>query len=290
MSRALRERRAASSAHSASAGGYVALGILALATVGGIIYAANEVNTAGASESAATPIAVASSTPEGSPSETDEEISTPSATPTIDASAPIGSTTWTLESTEGYTETVEVSVSEPVTGQELDGVAIGGNAFDSPMYLSDVCSVDATKDAVIPVHVVVTNTTSGFDTYMSYGITATFNNSVSYQAPTSLSTDERFEVANTYKDGDSACTPLFSTGVNAFWSSTFTNGENTQDTFYVIVHDYRTPAVPDGDSQVLALVHLVPMNSTADAENETDYYTAQTPTSTLALNGASTSI
>ena len=269
--------------HKTALVGPVILGVLIAVIIGGGIIASighRDQLDALASESSA---AASSATPSESPSEA--EIFTPPPTPTISASTPLGSTTWTLTSPSGHTEKLTVSVSEPVTGTQLDGVAIGGGLFESPTYLSDVCSIDTARDAVVPVHIEATNTTSGVGTALSYALTAVPYSTGYYVAPTTLNSIARFAVAATYADHQNACDSLVDSGANGYWNATYAQGESGSKDVYIVIHDYVTPSTPQGDSQVLHLVRLIPFASTSDSDTNGEFYQPDEANVPLGLDG-----
>lgn len=215
----------------------------------------------------------------------------PDATPTPTSSAPLGTVRWSLKSASGYSEQVAVSVGALITGAQLQEVSVDYASTDDPaggtVLLSDVCTIDPDSDVAIPVTVTATSTTADFQAYLSYGVRAVDVPDPDYVAPTSLGGDTRFEAASVYSDGDTECNSLTTEGANTVWRTPVDEGRTITDIFYVVVHDYRTPAAPGGDASVLGQVRLIPSSSSASSadDNTRELYAPDPGQPTLALDG-----
>lgn len=225
------------------------------------------------------------------PTVTETQPPQSAATPTPTPSAPLGSVTWSLESASGYTEKVSVAVGDVMTGTELEGVSFSYHStvdgMDGSIPLDNVCSVDPDSDAVIPVTVTATSTTAGFQAYLSYTVGAFDTSDSEYVAPTSMDSADRFETANAYSGGDTSCRSLTREGAGAHWSTPVDQGGTRTDLFYVVVHDYRTPAAPDGDAPVLGLIRLIPYASSAESSVDSggEQYAPSDLETLIALDG-----
>ena len=161
---------------------------------------------------------------------TPQTLSTPSPTPSKPTSngKTVGSVTWSLRSTSGYSETLDVAVGDIVSGDALKTVSLdytvgeGERATSSSMPLTNICTIDPQKDAAVRVKVTGTSTTAGgFVTYLSYSIGARIAHSDTYKRPTSMSDSSRLEAAHVYTGGNFECADLssYGGGANANWTT-----------------------------------------------------------------------
>ena len=158
-------------------------------------------------------------------------------TSTIGVGRFVRSWNFTATATSGYSESVELQVGNPV--QYQSGLANGQDVAGS------ACTLDQT-DALIPFEMTLTNTTTGFDTF----VTASFSGIGSTSLPGFPGAELDVEAAYSggsqcfnSANGDSS----FSTNSSVTLSP---NGNSVLFGFFVVTNFY-SPNFPNGDTSML---------------------------------------
>lgn len=166
--------------------------------------------------------------------------------PAASLGEPVVTREWHVETQSGYTGTWSVSVYAPA-----DASAIPALPVTQRTVLS--CSVNPQVDVVVPVSFAFTNTTERFD------IEASVQFNLASWKGDSLEEQEQRPDHGYWGDvvvgGGGRCTDTFR-GSDAFlysalWSSV-PPGATISDDFFVVIGDYYSPNMPDGDRLYLA--------------------------------------
>jgi hypothetical protein len=141
---------------------------------------------------------------------------------------------WDTRSDSGGTATVTLELGEVTRAGE--GVP------EQHAELTGICDVDAERDAFVPVRITVRNTTDGFS--LSPSVTLRLNN-----VESRFDATVRVDAANDFSDGpqcDALTDGSIDDGTGVGFGDLAPEGEDSHDSLLVL-HDYYTPAYPDGD-------------------------------------------
>ena len=173
----------------------------------------------------------------------------------------------TSDTSSGYTAKRSLSVDDPVgtwtivgstdTGYSAKATVTVGRpekiATDLTQLLA--CSGDATVDAIVPVTITYENTSPGFSAAMELQIDASY-----VGGAISLEGDNEYTAENVCKSNGRL--------YGAQWKEPEVSGGSNSDDFYVVVHNYYTPANPAGDLESWQGVTFTPgfrLGATSDA-------------------------
>lgn len=185
-----------------------------------------------------------------SPTPTPIETPTPLPPPSI---VPSGFTqTWLqgFVATGGYTETVAVSVGTPesigadyprqVSTGSCSSVGLSGSDCTRTTFTSGhSCTANKTTDAVVPISVESSSTTSAFSQVVGARLTFQSSSQLQYEA---------------YYDSGPVCNDGSSGGLaeSSMSTNTLKSGEGTTLPMFLIIENYYTPDHPHGDPSLLA--------------------------------------
>lgn len=189
------------------------------------------------------------------------------------------SATWSLSNELGYTYDLTLSLGEP-TSRGQSGVSHPKAASNR---LGSICGFDGNSDAAIPAEIAVTATTPGEATTPGAALIIASDYAIGRFGPpdpsepplaayngvgiTPYADDDRVSVEQFYSDGGH-CWAFSSTnswgygqagGFAYGWSSPVATGDIVKGQFFIIVHNYYTPAMPQGDPDLLGYIALRPM-------------------------------
>lgn len=159
---------------------------------------------------------------------------------------------WTFTDSQGFTFESVVDVKSPTgTYSETYGSALEGTR--KTYNLGDACRFDPARDIAVPVEVTSTARTAGFDTVISYRIAVS--------ALGDFMQVRSFSIETYYTGGASCESPSTNwSGATAQAGVKFTDpvktGSSGKGTHVVIIHDWKTPNAPDGDSAALAKLRV----------------------------------
>lgn len=158
--------------------------------------------------------------------------------------------TWQFKDAQGYSFTATVDVQQPTGTFSVDNTSwnLEGGTKGKRHELGDSCSFDPTSDIAVPVKVRVTATTERFETSVSLQFAVTSSRE--------FSRTRTFSIESYYTDY-SHCDSVSS----GFWGGTASNRVSWNNplatnasgiaTFAVIIHDWKTPNAPNGDTAAL---------------------------------------
>jgi hypothetical protein len=167
---------------------------------------------------------------------------------------------WHTETQLGYTARFEVSIGEVQRGSEphpdraKDGTYCidGGPAFNCEtgtdvlpaFYVGSTCGFNSETDAVIPLTLTATNTTSGY----AVPITSAFAVHTTGAAPETVTID----VVGGYTDGNTCISSdNYRTNwvtPNTLWNDPVEPQAQGTGLFFVVLHNYYSPRYPSGNS------------------------------------------
>lgn len=210
------------------------------------------------------------------PGDTPQVDTTPSPTPAPTTAAAVTGPLTTADHVWHYT-------NQNGYGYDLS-IAMGAAEHYVPgMVLSDAqdrkigssCSIDPRTDAVIPVRLTVTATTSQFDTTVSVRTILTAVSSASstskvdyHGAGTAPKRDDDRVSVEKYYAGGPECAQMSSVNtwgsgqpkaITVKWEKPLSPGDSISHRFVIVIKDYYSPATPEGDSAYLEAVGLRPM-------------------------------
>jgi hypothetical protein len=140
---------------------------------------------------------------------------------------------WEVEGDSGATARLKLELAEPFLGSEP--LPSGFEGLDS------ACTVDAQRDAVIPIRLEVENTTDSFDLAAAVDLRVR-------QVKDEVSAPLGFDAASSFSDGPS-CDALSSGSIDDGTGVKFESvspGGSDDHNWLVVVHNYYSPAQPDG--------------------------------------------
>jgi hypothetical protein len=192
--------------------------------------------------------------------------SVPTATPSPSpAPASSHSATWSFSNSQNYTYDMTLSLGELIKGSAAAGVAHP----DEPKFVVGAnCPIDAVTDAVIPGSMTVTATTVGFATPISARFRLTDGGSdLNSRFDGKISVDVDYGQCFALNSENYSLTG----GVGVTWQTPFTKGESGRMNFFIIIHDYYSPANPNGDTGYLSGEEVVPdLGGTNTSQAEID--------------------
>jgi hypothetical protein len=189
--------------------------------------------------------------------------------------APIAANTWHFENATKYTFNLTIQMWAPIVGKSQ---AI--HPADRSFALTSVCPYDPTLDVAIPVEWQATATTKGFSVPLSAD--AIFSSDISTPGYSGSSVaspayagkgvapfdgDSRVDVYQQFSSGPK-CSKFSSNniwgyghsdGFGVSWDSVAVEGTSASQLFFVIVHNYFSPATPNGDPALLNWITLRPI-------------------------------
>lgn len=184
----------------------------------------------------------------------------------------VNSNEWKYKNEQGFSYTIQINIWEPLSGENAVGTA---HPADSSRKLGAAASFDPVTDIAVPVSAIVINTTEHeqFETVLGVSFilnTAGREYTGSGIAPTR--DDGRITVELFYSDGPTvkqfSSTNLWGYAQTGGWGVTWSDATKTgavrRTNFFVIVHNYYSPATPEGDLALLDWITLRPMRSSAD--------------------------
>lgn len=201
------------------------------------------------------------------PSTTTTETTTPA-----QVSSNNYSTSWNFANNSGYTYTVTAYLWEPIKSAKI-GVQHPADYEDT---LSSDSDFDPAKDLVIPGKFRVQNTTSNYSTKIDASAILKNSSNISggeaiYNGagtpPTNM--DDRITIEEFFTSGPSNKSCSSNNGFDgmggtrdfgAQWED-MASGSYGSHTFFIIVHDYYSPATPEGDPQLLDWITLRMMDN-----------------------------
>jgi Alpha-tubulin suppressor and related RCC1 domain-containing proteins len=199
-------------------------------------------------------------------------------TTSIPATESSHSNVWHFANESGYKYTFTIKIWNPILEAKSDIPLHPANAEDT---LGSASEFDPITDLAIPAQFVVDYTTANFNSDIEAG--ALFVNDSSSTGPYSGSGvppvrgDKRINVELFYPDGPKSIvyssTNLWGYGeadsFGAKWSS-MANGQTGHLEFFIIIHNYFSPAIPEGDTALLDWITLRPMGvyGFRDADNK----------------------
>jgi hypothetical protein len=153
--------------------------------------------------------------------------------------------TWVFTTADGYSYTAAVEVDEATTTFTTQ---VRNGETTQTLSLGDACSFDPATDIAVPVTARMTATTQGFDTTTN----TTF--SVSINGRPAIA--HEITVETYFANGVACQTPSYGSSIswNTVSMDALATGSSSTHTFAVIIHDWRTPATPNGDSAFLDAV------------------------------------
>ena len=153
--------------------------------------------------------------------------------------------TWAFTTADGYSYTAAVEVDEATT---TFSTQVRNGETTQTLNLGDACSFDPATDIAVPVTARMTATTQGFDTTTN----TTF--SVSINGRPAIA--HEITVETYFANGVACQTPSYGSSIswNTVSLEALATGSSSTHTFAVIIHDWRTPATPNGDSAFLDAV------------------------------------
>lgn len=208
-----------------------------------------------AQQAAADKANAASATDNPSPTPTETTSSTPTETPAPlpPSIVPSGfAQTWSqgFVATGGYTETVAVSVGTPeslgaayprqVSTGSCSSIGLSGSGCTRTTFTSGhSCTANKTTDAVVPISVDSTSTTSAFSQVVGARLTFQSSSQLQYEA---------------YYDSGPVCNDGSSGGLaeSSMSTKSLKSGEGTTLPMFLIIENYYTPDHPHGDPSMLA--------------------------------------
>lgn len=147
--------------------------------------------------------------------------------------------TWQTTTRLGYTAEHTVRI-EPVQS------ATAAHPDDPGLRADNICGLDPTTDAVIPIWMQVTNTTSGYDAMLSSRFAIRVGTGWNDPAPETV----RLAVAAEFSDGPSCEEPDQPRGGLEFGfarTESAATGEYGLTHAFIVLRDYYSPRYPDGN-------------------------------------------
>ncbi|GAA3283615.1 hypothetical protein [Paenarthrobacter aurescens] len=183
---------------------------------------------------------------------------------------------WKFANDSGYSYTMSIGLWDTVTVPASGPVAHPGK---SSFVLGGTCTYDPQRDAVIPGALVAKVTTESFTTTVSMkAIISSFGLDLEKYSGAGVAPareDKRIQIAQSFKSGPS-CQAFSSEnsvgygeagGFGVKWADPQPPGTTMSHHFFIIVKNYRSPATPAGDQELLNAIGIRPISSgdTSDA-------------------------
>ncbi|HEX3680297.1 MAG TPA: hypothetical protein VHU90_11295, partial [Galbitalea sp.] len=195
--------------------------------------------------------------------------------------------------TGGYTETVAVSVGTPEavgsayprmvsTGVCEDPVSSSGGCLEYQQATftgGKTCDTNKATDAVIPISVDTTSTTSAFSQKVGAGL--------SFESGSTLQYEAYYNTGAVCNDGSNGYLSESSLSTNSL-----KDGQGSSLPMFLIIENYYTPDHPNGDPSLLADIRISVTGSTTSSTswagdgNPVTYQSAGSPSSTLSPGSA----
>ncbi|WP_311213786.1 MULTISPECIES: hypothetical protein [unclassified Arthrobacter] len=202
---------------------------------------------------------------------------TPSIAPQPEIISPAPHTMdWKFANDSGYSYTMSIGLWDTVT-VPADGTVV--HPGKSSFLLGGTCSYDPQRDAVIPGALGAKVTTESFTTAVSMkAIISSSGLDLEKYAGAGVAPareDKRIQVAQSFESGPS-CKAFSSEnsvgygeagGFGVKWTDPQQPGATLSHHFFIIVKNYRSPATPSGDQDLLNAIGIRPISSgdTSDA-------------------------
>lgn len=173
--------------------------------------------------------------------------STPTPTPTggtdVDSFTVVRSWQWAYTQTGGYSESVDFTVGDPIAVSSAPYLTYSSGAT---MSAGEECAVNTARDAVVPFRLTTTNKTQGFEVTTSSAASA--NTSV-----------------ETYYNNSGATCKSSGSDFGGHSTSPAATNESSSTRGFIILSDYYSPNLPNGDPSVLNAVKISVGSSTIDS-------------------------
>jgi hypothetical protein len=165
--------------------------------------------------------------------------------------------TWTItgQDDQGYSAEVQLGVDTPIRASEAETSSVGRAV--------GACTITEETDAIIPVHIQETNTSSGFSEILGFSMAA----STDYLGTTS---DLRLASDVSFTSGPECIDPDDSTTGKVYgvqWTDPISASSSSTDTFYLVAYNYFSPLHPDGDAEALQQYTLSPTLTFGDTNS-----------------------
>lgn len=192
------------------------------------------------------------------------------------------SATWSFTNSQHYTYDMTLSLGELIKGSAAAGVAHP----NGPKFVVGAnCPVDSATSAVIPGSMTVTATTVEFATPISAGFLLT------KEGPGDIKLhDGKISIDVDYGQCFAQNSDNFALigGVGVTWQTPFTKGQSGRMDFFIVIHNYYSPATPNGDTAYLGEEVVVPDlagSNTSQAESDKMYRPIANSVKGIALSG-----
>jgi len=163
----------------------------------------------------------------------------------------------TLTRSGGYTFGVEIAIGAPVHISPQAILTAGGMTLTA----GTACAANPATDAAVPLTVTVTNHTSGFPAVGSYSLAALQVDAIGNEAP---DLEEAFETGPTCHGMGGGAADASGGAVTRELNP---DSSSTSPAF-VIIHNYYSPAAPDGDKSLLHTAYLLANGSVDESNNQ----------------------
>jgi hypothetical protein len=157
--------------------------------------------------------------------------------------------TWTVTGADnqGYSSRLTIAFDLPVKASDAASTSVGRDLVS--------CVADPATDALIPVRLTITNTTTGFPSILG----------VRWTLGSASASALRFEGDVKYTD-DSRCLGQDSDLYGAQWNDPIAPNAGVQDSFFLVVHNYFSPRNPGGDIAALDATNIAVVLTFGDTQ------------------------